>query len=42
MSILLKKTRGVSEQYSIEDLEWEIPKNCPVKVPDSEINKAYN
>lgn len=37
MSILLKKIRELSEQYNIEDFEWEIPEDCPVEIPDTEI-----
>jgi hypothetical protein len=37
MSMLLEKIRELSEQYSIEDSEWEIPKDCPVNIPVSEI-----
>ena len=38
MNLLSQKIKELSGLYSIENFEWEIPEDCPVDIPASDIN----
>ena len=38
MSELLKKIEALKEIYDISEYEWEIPRNCPLSIPEKNIS----